>query len=197
MKTAYILHGCCSPEDYFTDDFPSPSNAHWFPWLQRELLRGGYICQTPELTAPCDPDYGSWKKEFDIYPVDDETLLIGHSCAAGFFLRLLAETQQKIHRLVMVAPWLDPKRERCDFLEFDLDPALSGRITEMHILYSLDDPSPEVEESVAKIREVYPDCRYHEFKTYGHFCEGEMKTRVFPELLEIVLPEKERRKTRL
>ena len=95
MKRAYILHGCCDEEEYFSDEYPSPSNAHWLPWLQKNLLQKGYDCQTPEMPKPYAGIYKEWKAQFELYPVDENTSLIGHSCGCGFFLRWLSEYRHK------------------------------------------------------------------------------------------------------
>jgi len=38
MKNAIILHGQSSKAEYYGEQFPSMSNAHWLPWLQGQLL---------------------------------------------------------------------------------------------------------------------------------------------------------------
>lgn len=37
-KSAIILHGMPSKEEYFSPAYASPSNSHWLPWLQKNLL---------------------------------------------------------------------------------------------------------------------------------------------------------------
>lgn len=43
MKKALILHGMPGKEEYYSKTSDSPSNAHWLPWSQKELLVSGYI----------------------------------------------------------------------------------------------------------------------------------------------------------
>jgi len=84
MKNAILLHGKPSKKEYLNSNTRSPSNNHWFPWLQKQLLVRDIIAQTPELPNPWRPKYPKWKKEFERYDVTSETLLVGHSCGGGF-----------------------------------------------------------------------------------------------------------------
>lgn len=49
MKTAIIIHGMPSKEEYFSSENPSSSNKHWFPWIQKQLILKGVLAQTPEM----------------------------------------------------------------------------------------------------------------------------------------------------
>ena len=185
MKKAYILHGCFEENDYLDRTRPSPSNTDWFPWLQKQLLLKGYLCQTPEMPAPHRPDYEAWASVFGGYPIDRDTTLIAHSCGCGFLLRLLCDKKLRAERLVLVAPWLDLGRSRGDFLDFNLDPGLSERIRDIHVLYALDDRKQEVEEAAFLLRETYPGLHLHVFDSGGHFSAKELGGGEFPQLLEI------------
>ncbi len=87
MKTATILHGKPSYEEYCDLQIPSPSNNHWLPRLQKQLLLNGILAQTPELPAPYAPVYQEWRLVFEQIRIDGDTALIEHSCGAGFVLR--------------------------------------------------------------------------------------------------------------
>lgn len=186
MKSAIIVHGCCDKEEYFSLKYPSLSNSHWIPWLQKQLLIKGVFTQTPEFPKPFSPEYKKWKKELERFDINSETVLIGHSCGAGFLLRWLSETKTQVDQLILVAPWMDPTKKRKGFLDFELDPKLEKRVNQIHILFSLDEKVEGVKESVEEIRQFYPGAKYHEFKKMGHFCFEEMGHVEFPELLELV-----------
>lgn len=188
MKNAYIFHGCAGEDEYFSDDFPSPSNFHWLPWLQKQLLMRGYRCQTPEMPTPYKPDYSEWKSVLDHYPVNAETSLVAHSCGSGFLLRWLSENKRAIQRLVMVAPSLDLQRKRGEFSDFTLASDLLDRIGEMHVFYSSDETVAGIKESVDLILQAYPKARLHSFNNMGHFCLAQMGTDKFPELLSLFPP---------
>ncbi len=57
MKTAIIVHGMPPKEEYFNSAYPSQSNKHWIPWIQKQLILNGILAQTPEMPEPYDPDY--------------------------------------------------------------------------------------------------------------------------------------------
>ena len=83
MKTAIIIHGRPSKEEYFEKMQDSPSNAHWLPWIQHELLLAGVLAQAIEMPKPYEPTYDGWKSVFERFDVNEETMLIGHSCGGG------------------------------------------------------------------------------------------------------------------
>ncbi|HSE56651.1 MAG TPA: hypothetical protein VLB02_01025, partial [Candidatus Paceibacterota bacterium] len=89
MKTALIVHGMPSKEEYFDREGKSPSNSHWFPWIQQQLLINGFLAQTPEMPEPYLPVYEKWCSVFEQFSIDEHATLIGHSCGAGFLLRWL------------------------------------------------------------------------------------------------------------
>lgn len=183
MKNAVILHGMCDREEYEGDGYPSPSNHHWLPWLQKQLLVRGYECQTPEMPTPYKPQYNEWKAVIDRFPLHEETVLIGHSGGAGFLLRWLSKHQQSVDKLILVAPWLDPDRYLGNFLNGSLAPDLLTRVNELHVFYSSDEPVSGVQETVELITDTYDAARIHNFTDRGHFTLNGMGTDKFPELL--------------
>ena len=186
MKTAIIVHGTCDREEYFSSNYPSLSNSHWVPWLQKQLLIHGYHTQTPEMPVAYAPDYSLWRSEFERYPISEESILIGHSCGGGFLLRWLSETQAQAARLILVAPWLDPDGTKCpDFFKFCIDPVLTNRI-DCHLFESTNDDS-DIKTSIKLIRDRLPDIQVKSFVGYGHFCFSNMGTHEFPELKEVAI----------
>lgn len=186
MKNAILIHGTCDKEEYFDDSFPSLSNSHWFPWLQKQLLINNIFTQTPEMPEAYMPDYEKWVSEFKKFEINQDSILIGHSCGAGFLLRYLSENNISINKLILVAPWLDPEREKTtDFFNFDINQDLLKRIKEIHLLYSLDDDN-DILDSVKIIENNLKNIEIHKFSNHGHFTFGHMKTDKFPELLDII-----------
>ena len=90
MARVVILHGRVGADEYFSDRYPSASNSHWIPWLQKQLLIKGHDVQTPEVVRPYLADYDGWRTEFERH-LDDEpmgnstcsTLLTTGSRSAG------------------------------------------------------------------------------------------------------------------
>lgn len=192
MSTAIILHGKPSKESYYSSERDSQSNSHWLPWLQRELCIRDILAQTPEMPAPYNPSYEQWRQEFERQVVDESTILVGHSCGAGFLVRWLSESRQAVKKLVLVAPWLDPTQQHGGLFDFAIDTELEAKTgAGIDILHSIDD-GEEMQATVSLLRKHLPAVRYHEFTNYGHFCFRDMNTREFPELLEICLADGDR-----
>jgi predicted alpha/beta hydrolase family esterase len=57
------------------------------------------------MPSPWYPDYEKFKKEFEKYSVNENTILIGHSCGSSFLVRWLGETKRKIFKLILFTPW--------------------------------------------------------------------------------------------
>jgi predicted alpha/beta hydrolase family esterase len=185
MKRAILIHGCCSKKEF--DEVKYPSNSHWFPWLKKQLVELGFETHTPDMPTPFSPLYEDWKAVFSRFIIDEETILVGHSCASGFILRWLADTKVKVKKIILVAPWLDPIKKRKGFLDFNLDPTIAANVKKIYVLYSSDDPVKGVKESVEQIISVYPQAKLVKFKDKGHFDYGSMETEEFPELCNLVI----------
>jgi uncharacterized protein len=80
-----ILHGAVDADEYFSDRYPSASNSHWIPWLQKQLLINGHDVQTPELVRPYLADYDGWRTEFERHLDDEPMIYPEHSLPTGFF----------------------------------------------------------------------------------------------------------------
>lgn len=187
MKTAIIIHGWPSREEFFDSSIPSPSNNQWLPWLQKQLGMKGWNVQTPEMPDAYEPSYEKWKSVFEQFHLDENTTLVGHSCGAGFLLRWLSENKIKVGTVFLIAPWIDPahkEREYIgDFFDFEIDSSLIDRTDGVIIFVSNDD-----EESVIKTVEIVDgalkNALIKHFANKGHFTLDDMGTNEFPELLE-------------
>lgn len=188
MRNAIILHGKPSKNEYYNLEYQSPSNMHWLPWLQRQLLLKDILAQTPEMPTPYEPNYDNWCEVFEQFGKDEKTVLVGHSCGGGFLVRWLSEHPNvKVGKVVLVAPWIDPDRnDTTDFFDFTIDASLAGRTAGV-IIFNSDNDYPGVLESVHILRESIEGVRYREFHNYGHFCYKDLKTDAFPELLEEII----------
>ncbi len=186
MKTAIIIHGYFDKEEFLDITRPAPSNDHWFPWIQKQLLLNGVLTQTPEMPEGYLPRYEKWKAFLEQFDINEETILVGHSCGGGFLVRWLSENNVKVGRVVLVAPWLDPKKEIGDFFNFALDEHIVSKTKDMTVMYSTDDFS-DVIESVAILKTKIQNLSIKEFTDKGHFVLNSMKTDAFPELLSILL----------
>lgn len=189
MKTAIILHGKPGKEEYYSDAYPSASNSHWLPWLQKQLLIKDIAAHTPEVPNAWNPVYETWRKEFERYEITPETILVGHSCGGGFIVRWLSEHPDAIvGKVVLVAPSLGIDWEHHGFFDFSIDLGLVSRTAGV-MIFGSDNDKPGITESIKQYREVIKDAKYREFKGYGHFTLKHMGTVEFPELLGEVLHE--------
>ncbi len=189
MKNAIILHGGPDKEEYYDPKAPSMSNAHWLPWLQAQLLKADIPTATPEVPWSFDRNWNVWNREVERYDITPETMLIGHSTGAGFFVKYLSIHKNiQVDKVVLVAPWLDPDNEHTKnfFDDFEIDPKLVERTKGLTILNS-DNDQGSVQKTVEILRKKVKRIDYKEFHNYGHFCYGDMKTHEFPELLQIIL----------
>lgn len=185
---AIILHGMPSREEYYNPESEAQSNKHWIPWLQRQLILKDILAQTPELPRPYAPDYAAWKSVFETLNPSEESILIGHSCGAGFLLRWLTETRTKAKQLVLVAPWINPRNDPVtEMFRFELKD-LGAQIPLIDTLISTDD-DPDVQLSAERIAiSQSPDVHTtHRWKDKGHFTENDLGTREFPELLQLIV----------
>lgn len=189
MKTAIILHGKPDKEEYYDVNRAASSNCHWLPWIQKQLLLKDMVAQTPEMPIPYNPEYSAWKKMLERFPIDEETILIGHSCGAGFIVRYLSEENVKVGKVVLVAPWIDPKKSlETGMFNFSIDENIVSKTQGITIFSSTNDIDT-VQESVKIIQAQAKDIKVVDFENAGHFCYDDMGTDAFPELLIEILPD--------
>ncbi len=171
-------------DEYYDPVRPASSNFHWLPWIQKQLLLKDILAQTPEMPVPYEPEYEAWKGTFERFPLDEETILIGHSCGAGFIVRYLSEHNIKVGKVVLVAPWIDPDKSlNTGMFDFEIDSDLAAKTAGVTMFVSTNDMQ-EVQDTVEILKNKIKDLKINEFKDYGHFCYEDMKTDKFPELLE-------------
>ncbi len=185
---AIIIHGCASKEEYFDEKYPSGSNFHWIPWLQKQLLIRKIDAQTPEMPAPYAPVYEDWKKAFERFEIGPETVLIGHSCGCAFLVRWLGESKRKIDKLILVAPWKIARKgntEKEAFYDYPIDGTIASRVNTI-VMFTADNEEKAGKESLKMFHDALGG-KVIELKGRGHYTEEDMGTDQFPELLEEVV----------
>ena len=136
-----IIHGCPSNVEKAMNPETRMYDKHWMPYLKRELASQGIETQTPLMPDPWDPVYEKFKNEFEKCFVNDQTVLIGHSCGCAFLVRWLGETKRTIKKLILVAPWKIAQKSsplEKAFYNFDIDKTLRSRVEEI-IMFTADD----------------------------------------------------------
>lgn len=185
MKSVLILHGTCDKVEFFNKNTSSPSNSHWFPWLQKKFLCHNFLCQTPEMPNPYNPNYEDWLKTFENFYNEDVKIIIGHSAGAGFLLKWLQNNPKtKLDKLILVAPWLDIEKECSNFLDFQMKDDVLNNIKEILLFYSTDDEK-SILDSVNKILSYYKNFKVYSFENKGHFVYRTIGS-TFPELWKII-----------
>ncbi|MCK5624479.1 alpha/beta hydrolase [Candidatus Pacearchaeota archaeon] len=184
-----IIHGSPKSEEMAKE---SPQNkAHWIYWIKNKLENQGIKTYTPLMPICWKPTYQEWKEEFEKIPIDEETILIGHSAGGAFLTKWLGETNEKIKKLILVAPAIiNLKKEVWEldkFYDFEINKNLQNNVKEI-ILIESDNDSESILES-CKIYSEMLNIKPIVLKNKGHFTERGMGTKEFPELLEEVLKE--------
>ena len=176
-----------SKEEYLDSKFPSASNAHWFPWLQKQLTMEGILAQTPEMPEPYEPDYQKWCEIFEQFKLNQDTILVGHSCGGGFLVRWLSEYKTKVGKVILVAPWIDPNNKRAPKMFGDIKiEDISDYANSIHLFISTDDDKEELD-TADILKNKISKLQITQFTDKGHFITEHMKTNEFPELLEVIL----------
>lgn len=184
MINVIIVHGLSSKEEYYNEENQSPSNSHWFPWLQKQLSLRGILTQTPEMPRPYDPIYSEWAKVFEQFEVNEGTSLIGYSMGGGFILRWLSEHPDiHVDKVVLVAPWIDTeKRLTSGFFDFALNSKLKLQCKKMTIIYS-DNDMKKIDLTIDFLKNTLKNVDFVEMKGMGHFHKKFMGKDEFPKLL--------------
>jgi predicted alpha/beta hydrolase family esterase len=188
MKNAIILHGAPEKDNYYDPSLPSESNAHWLPWLQKELIIRDIHAVTPEMPRSYEPEWDAWCHEIERHHLGPETVLVGHSAGAGFWVRYLSQHPGlRVGKVVLVAPWLDPdKTLQGDIFNFQIDPDIAKRTQGLTVFYS-DDDSESSKRSQQQLKHILEGANWRLFKGYGHFNYDNLQGESFPELLHEII----------
>lgn len=159
------------------------NEKHWISWLKTEAENLGFTVYNPQMPIPWEPEFLLWEKEFKSIPVDENSILVGHSAGGAFLVRWLADTKTKIRKLILVAPAKSPNphKEHAEIYEFAIDSAIQDYAGEIVVIFSSDDMDWIVESS--KLYTEKLSARVIEFNSRGHLTLNDMGTEEFPELL--------------
>ena len=190
MKTAILVHGWAHKDEYFEPKYPTSSNSHWFPWLSKQLMIRDIHTVAVEMPTSYYPEYSKWKKEFERFDINPETILVGHSCGGGFLIRWLSENKDiSVSKLILVAPWVgtDPDQPFDEtFFKFEWDENLQSRTNSL-IMFSSSNDVKSVKDSEEIIKRKLKNLKVVELENKGHFTLHSLGTVEFPELLEVCL----------
>ena len=193
ISNVVIVHGCPSNVEKAMNEKTRTYDKHWMPWLKRELGKNGIKTEIPLMQTPWKPNYFEWKKEFDKLNINENTILIGHSCGGAFLVRWLDETKKRIKKLILVSPGKSGREGRKVLTDFYGNKTIHGIerfVKEQIVVYISDDDIPYHIPSAYEYQKEL-NARVVRFdKGYGHFTIEGMGTEEFPELLDEVLGKK-------
>jgi len=183
-----IIHGCLSNIEKAMNPEARTHDKHWILWTKKQLQDKGIKVEAPLMPEPWAPDYNKFKEEFEKYKVNEDSILIGHSCGCAFLVRWLGETKQKVDKLILVAPWKIPNgndKLRKEFYTYPIDKTIKNRVNKI-VMFTSDDEEEDGKKSLI-IYNKNLDGKVIELKSHGHYTLSDMKTENFPELIEEVL----------
>ncbi len=189
MKNVILIHGWNTKEEFFDPDKPTASNDHWFPWLTKQLMIRGYKVDVPEMPQYDFSTYELWKKEVERFDISSESILVGHSCGAGFIIRYLSESAHKVDKVFLVAPWLGINFGHTfneEFFKFRFDRNMVEKTNGVVLMVS-DDDFDVIQQSVEVIRSNIDGIEYKNLQGKGHFTLASLGATEFPELLEEII----------
>lgn len=183
-RNCIIVHGCPGSPDGERDVETRSYDKHWMPWVRDRLLERNMATLAPIMPHPWAPEYARYKREFEKYPVSEQTILIGHSCGCAFLVRWLGDTRQEIDTLVLVAPWKIPRAGcpyRKAFYEFPIDTTIALRVRRI-IMFTSDTEMEDGKRSLALYRAALGG-EIVDLPNRGHYTSADMGTCEFPELI--------------
>ncbi|MBT4277169.1 hypothetical protein HOD96_00255 [Candidatus Falkowbacteria bacterium] len=186
-----IIHGCPSNAEKAMDPETRTYDKHWLPWTKQQLEERGIKTETPLMPSPWEPVYEDFKSEFEKLEIDENTVLIGHSCGSAFLVRWLGESKRKISKLFLVAPWKTTDRHgtknECKekFYTYDIDESIKDCVEEI-VMFTANDEDPKGKKSLKIFHDVLGG-EIIELQNHGHYTMGDMGTEKFPELVDKIV----------
>lgn len=188
VTNCIIIHGCPSDEEKALNPQKRTYDKHWIPWTKQQLMAQGIEVATPLMPEPWNPVYEKFKQEFEKCEINENTVLIGHSCGCAFLVRWLGDMKRKIAKLILVAPWKVVDKDdgyRKQFYEYPIDETIINRVGSI-VMFT----SNTEEEDGKKSLQMYHDVlggKIYSLDNHGHYTMNDMGTEDFPELVKEVL----------
>ena len=174
MKHALILHAW----------YNNP-NAHWYPWLKKELEKKGYAVDVPELPTmnTALPDLAKQFKVAEKY-ISNDMSVIGHSLGSVLAMRL-AETYS-YKKMILLAGWdfNDLTAEHRLFWKTPMNHAeIKKHVKDIYVISS--DNDPYITAITAEDMSKRLGGKFVLVKGAGHFTKDYGVTKI-PEILQFL-----------
>ena len=140
------------------------------------------------MPEPWEPDFDKFRKEFEKFPVSENSILIGHSCGCAFLVRWLSASRQKIRKLILVAPWKIPDKKdkiRKEFYEYPIDKKIKSRVKSI-TMFTSDNEDKDGKKSLKLFHDSLGG-KIIKLKQKGHYTHSDMGSREFPQLFKEVM----------
>jgi predicted alpha/beta hydrolase family esterase len=194
MKKAILIHGYYAKEKYYNPDTPLINLKDYAPWLLKQLTLHDFLANAPLMPRPYFPVYEDWKREFERYDLNENTVLIGQSYGGGFLIRWLSEFRGKVGKVLLVAPAYfpfennHPGRNDEKFFDFKLDKNMAQKTAGLTIFESTND-SENIKQSYQILQQELKNVKFIELENRGHFTTSTagQVNETFPELLQEIL----------
>ncbi|MCL5410825.1 MAG: alpha/beta hydrolase [Patescibacteria group bacterium] len=181
-----IVHG--GPGNWLPSDNHDSGDWGWRRWTREKLNNLGINTITPAMPDPWNPKYEDYKKEFEKYPVNENTILVGHSRGCAFLVHWLGDTKQKIKKLILVAPYkiaTGNNELKKIFYGFEIDPTIKDRVGEI-VYFTSNNEKEEGKESLKMYQDVLGG-EIISLLNHGHYTLADMGTNEFLELIKKII----------
>jgi predicted alpha/beta hydrolase family esterase len=163
-------------------------DKHWIPWTAKQLTESGIDVATPLMPDPWNPVYEKFKEAFEKCEINENTVLIGHSCGCAFLVRWLGDSKRKVARLILVAPWKVTDKDdgyRKEFYEYPIDETIKNRVGRV-VMFTSNTEEEDGKKSLKLFNDVLGG-KIVGLDNHGHYTMNDIGTDEFPELVKEVL----------
>lgn len=169
--------------------YKATPESNFFPWLKDELRRRGHDVVVVNMPSPEAPDRDEWTQALldQVGPIDNETVILGHSLGGAAALRFMeaAEARSTPHALILVAtPWMINHEQFRGFFMTELDyEVLMWKASKIAVIHSRDDKTIPFDHAEKYARVLH--ARLVEAQDAGHFTGTEYSI-ILDTILELI-----------